>query len=53
MRIFIQLYDDKAHGCGLFYQDVETISELLQVLDEISFHGEYIYEIGKVEENET
>lgn len=53
MKIVIQLYDDNAHGCGAFYRDVETIDELLQALDEVSFHGEYIYEIGKVEENET
>lgn len=53
MKIVIQLYDEYGHNCGAFYRDVETIDELLEALDEVSFNGEYIYEIGKVEENGT
>lgn len=53
MKIVIQLYDDNAHGCGAFYRDVETIDELLKALDDLSPNREYIYEIRKVEDDET
>ena len=52
MRIYVQLYDDSGSGCGMFYNDVDTLEDLLDFLDEISDHGYYSYEIGEVKENE-
>ena len=52
MRIYVQLYDDNGSGCGMFYNDVDTLEALLDFLDEISDHGYYSYEIGEVKENE-
>lgn len=50
MKIFVQLYDEYGHGCGMYYNDCDTISELLSFLDTISDNGYYTYEIGEVKE---
>lgn len=52
MKIAVQLYDDNGCGCGMFYNDIETIEELLKFLDYISDNGLYAYEIREVKENE-
>lgn len=52
MRIAVQLYDDNGCGCGMFYNDIETIEELLKFLDYISDNGLYSYEIREAKENE-
>ena len=52
MKLAIQLYDDNGSGCGMFFNDIETIEELLKFLDYISNNGLYSYEIGEVKENE-
>lgn len=48
MKIAVQLYDPDGCGCGCFYNDVDTIEDLLQFLDNISDNGYYSYEIGEV-----
>lgn len=52
MKISIQLYDDNGCGCGMFYNDLDTIEELLKFLDYISDNGYYSYEIVEVKDNE-
>ena len=50
MKLAIQLYDDNGCGCGMFFNDIETIAELLKFLDYISNNGLYSYNIGEVKE---
>lgn len=52
MKIAVQLYDENGRGCGMFYNDCETIAELLNFLDYISDNGLFSYEISEVKENE-